>query len=77
MAFDQNGNYIPEWDESLGRAFDNEQAPNMGPFAQALKKRFAAKPNPMQQPMNHTDTSGNMGGLHESGGMSSGGMKSF
>lgn len=72
MAFGPNGEYIPEW---LPMDDEQQQTPDMGPFAQALKKRFASKPAQGNQP--HTDTSGNMGGLHEGSGMGDEKMKSL
>jgi hypothetical protein len=38
---DQFGNYVPEW-QNFGDD-EQEQSPDMGPFAQALKNRFASK----------------------------------
>ncbi len=71
--FDEHGNYFPEWDESLDNK-DQQQTPDMGPFAAALKKRFASN-----KQTSGTDNAkaalGHAGS--ESGGMGGEGMKSL
>jgi len=84
---DQFGNYVPEWVQ-----FDEDeqnQTPDLGPFAQALKSRFASnkKPAPGHPDMGHggtnlitmpehTSVPAGVGG-HEAKGFGGAGMKSL
>jgi len=84
---DQFGNYVPEWVQFDD---DEDQTPDMGPLAQALKNRFASNKksapehlgieheaihaNPTTAP--HIDTTSGIGG-HEAKGFGGGGMKSL
>lgn len=78
MPFDQN-NYRPEW---VDFGEEEEEAPDFSPFAAALKKRFAQKPQMPTSREPHLET-GMMKEGHEAalGGatkaLGSGGMKSL
>lgn len=68
--FDQNGGYVPQW-QNMG---DDEETPDAGPFAAALKKKFS-QPPAGQTGMPHEGMTGEAP-VHE--GMSgAGGPKSF
>jgi uncharacterized membrane protein YgcG len=74
MAFDQFGNYVPEW-QDIGADDEKKQTPDLGPFAQALKMRFASNKSAGggMKEAGVMSAAGKEGG----GGFGGGGMKSL